>query len=105
MVGRFIGKVTISVTGNPTLAPKEGPVGPDGNGVSAGSAFALPGASAFCVLAKHDNTIEPVGSLRDIYFPVETALFLGPNEESYQSPESKGFTDNTGSFHYKIVVK
>jgi hypothetical protein len=101
-VGSFKGRVLVIMWGKPTLSPKQGQMSPDGIDEITGPEYPLPGTRAFCSLAKINGQIVKVGSYKELYFSSDTLLYLGPNDEPGKS--GMGFSDNSGSWSYKICV-
>lgn len=100
--GTFKGRIVVIVDGKAILHPAEGPVGPEGDGKPADNTFPLPGESAFCAVAKFRGHVEKVGAYKELFFDSPTELFLGPNDEFGQQ-HGPGFSDNSGSWSYKIL--
>jgi PA-IL-like protein len=101
-VGRFKGKILVLMSGEANLHPRLPKLGPAGNAQPAESTYPLPGANVFSSIAKHDGQVEKVGSSKEFYFPSETELFLGVNDEVGQQ-HGPGFSDNSGFWSYRIL--
>jgi hypothetical protein len=101
-VGKFKGKIIVTLSGKAIFNPSWPPLGPEGYSKPAPTTFLLPGENVFCAIARHGSLIEKVGSYKEFSFASETELFLGPNDEPGQE-HGAGYADNSGHWSYKII--
>jgi hypothetical protein len=102
-VGKYKGKIIVSVSGQAKLDHTIPPLSPDGEAKIAPSFFTLPGEPIFCALAKYGDKVERIGAYKEIFLESETELFLGPNEDVGKH-DGAGLDDNSGFWSYKILT-